>query len=289
MIVSDANSTTSIDDYQFYLKVTEDGACSKVSNAARYTVGGEAYFRSAGTGNWSDLSSWEMATRTSGPWIDACIVPNDSNSDYVSVENGHTISVIEGVGAPDLTINQLTIQAGGTLIIEEQAEVQVTNGNAGADLTVNGTLRDEASSGAGNGISFLASATWALGTNGTIIKTYNSSVTTYRDNYENGISNIPATANWVYAYTGQGAVATVAVGMFYPNLHFESTSGVWNGGSFSEALTGGSGGFATVKGDLNVGLGSITGGTGNCIIYNNNINSTPMLVLVRCLYRKWFR
>jgi len=278
IITTNTNSTTTIDDYQFYVEVTEDGACSNISNAARYSVDGETYFRSTGTGNWNDLSSWEMSTSTSGPWINACIVPNDVNSDYVSVENGHTISVVEGVGTPDLTINQLTVQEGGIFRIEESAEVEISNGAVGADVVVLGTLRDEGSS-AGNGIGFLSSATWELGANGTIIKTHNSSINEYRDKYETGINNIPATADWAFVYTGQGAVSTTAVEMFYPNLHFESTSGNYDAASLAEALTGGSGGFVTVKGDLNIGVGSITGGTGTYKVYNNNINSTPMLVL----------
>jgi hypothetical protein len=126
------------------------------------------------------------------------------------------------------------------------------------------------------GIDFINNATWKLNSGATIIKTSSSTVLEYKDNFEGGIATIPADAHWYYRYNGNGNPSTLATGMFYPNLYFENTFNT-NNFSFNTslmALTGSTGGFCTVKGNLNIG----TTGIGSVTVFNNNLNSNPMLV-----------
>jgi hypothetical protein len=116
-----------------------------------------------------------------------------------------------------------------------------------------------------------------MGANATLIKTNTAGVADFRDYYEGGITNIPATANWIYRYDGTGNVAVVSASssapMYYPNLTFESTSGSHDFIGFTEIFTGRSD-VITVKGDFTIG------GNGNNVrVFNNNFNTTPFQIL----------
>ena len=270
LISSDTDPVSTISGYQFYCEVIEAGSCENASNAANFEFVPEPYFRSKQSGDWSNVANWEMATSDAGPWSNACVVPNDQNSDYISIENGTEITV-----DVDLNADQIIVQATGVLILDER--LTVGNGNtSGTDLEVLGTLQDNGSSA--NGLAFVGGGTWSLGANGTIIKTWNSSVNSYRDNYETGIANIPATADWAFVYDGSGSVTVSSVDMYFPNLHFESSGGNYDATVSTEVFLGSSS-FTTVKGDLSIGVGSISGGTDTYKVYNNNMNAQPMLVL----------
>lgn len=84
-----------------------------------------------GSGAWSDPLSWTPNT-----------VPTAANSSSVVIANGHTINI-----TANLSIDQVTIQSGGTLIIDPSIVLTLANGtgdeitvNAGGDLTNNGTI-----------------------------------------------------------------------------------------------------------------------------------------------------
>ncbi|MCB9256007.1 MAG: choice-of-anchor D domain-containing protein [Chitinophagales bacterium] len=258
-----------IDGYQFYCEITEAALCTDVSNAASFTFAPERYFRTKASGNWDDLNSWQMASSLLGPWSDACDFPDSDNSDYISIEAGHELIL-----NLDVQADQIIIQSLGKLVLNEK--LSVTNGDLAAhDLEVIGTLQDNGTSA--NGIAFLNGATWLLDADGIIIKTNNSSVNNYRDNYESGIANIPASAHWAFVYDGSGAVAVGSIDMFYPNLYFESTAGAHDAQGVAEFFQGFSG-YPTVKGDLVIGAGSITGASNPYKVYYNNTNSQPMIV-----------
>lgn len=276
-IESDVNSTSTIDGFQFYCEVTEAGSCSDASSAATYNFGPERYFRSAATGVWASIASWEMAPSTLGPWSPACDIPNAINSDYISIENGNVITIEDNIALdPDVSADELIIQIGGTLLLDVNAELHIENGASGTDMEIQGTFHDNSTSGGGNGTTFNGGATWSIIASATIMKTNSSSAATYRDNYETGIANIPADANWVNRYDGSGIVVTASsatgVPMFYPNLSFESTSGAHSFSGVGEVLTGRNESI-TVKGDLNIGVGGAA-----VIVYNNNFNIQPLTI-----------
>lgn len=277
-ISSGANNITLLEKYQFYSEVTEATTCKNVSTATRYTIDNLRFFRSKGNGDWASTSTWEVSTAPDGPvWINSCVVPDYLNSDSVEILNTHHITISEGTGAPDLRIDQLVIKPDGTLTLGLNAELEIENGATGADFKIEGTFVDASTSGAGNGTTFNAGATWTISSGATIIKTNTSSATEYRDKYETGIANIPADANWIFRYDGSGSVtvANAASGapMFYPNLTFESTSGAHDFNALAEVFTGRLA-VVTIKGDF------IIGGNGNNVkVFNNNFNETPMQIL----------
>jgi hypothetical protein len=260
---------SSYDGYQFYCEVTEDGSCYTVSDAAQYAITTDRFFRTVTSGNWTDLTTWEIASSAAGPWSPACLYPTADNSDYIHILATHNIDVNQ-----DILIDQTVVEANGTLTILTTNQLIVNNGT-GIDLEVLGTLIDNGNSG-GNGINLSTnSGTWSLGANGTIIKTGSSTIAQYRDNYEGGISTIPATASWIYRHTTNSAsVSVLTVNMFYPNLYLESTNGNHSFSNPSEVFQGISG-FMTVKGSMFIG----NTGTGAVDVFHSNVHPTPAQIL----------
>jgi len=259
-------STATIDSFQFYCLVSEDASCSIYSNAVKFNFEAQRYYRSKITGMWNTALSWQTADSQAGPWSDACTYPTDQNSDYISIENGHTITL-----PINLSADQIIVQASGVLVLDEK--LTVPNGNTIAqDLEVIGTLIDNGD--ATNGLNFSNGGTWLLGNQGTVIKTWSSSVLPYKENYEGGIATIPNTASWYYRYVGNDNVVTLTENMYYPNLYFESSNGFHAWDATNEFLNG-TIGTATIKGNLHVGNSN----NGTVEVYHNNTFASPILVI----------
>lgn len=271
-----SGSVANLSGYQFYVKVGSTGSpeCVESSNAAQYKPDSKLIYRSIADGSWTNAAIWEMSDALTGPWIAACTYPVYSNSDEVIIQNYVSLPV-------NISIDKVTINSGATLEISASALLSFLNSHSGSDFIVNGTLYDRGSTG--NGISFedntgtANDATWSLGSSGTVIKSSSSSATKYRDFYETGISNIPASAKWIFRYNGDGNPSVVSAGMYFPDLYFENTTG--SSFSFNNTfmiLSGGAsaGSVCTVKGNMYVG----TTGTSSVSIYNNNISTSPMLI-----------
>lgn len=259
-------------DFQFYCEISESG-CSLASNAAQFKTDSRPIYRSVATsnGNWSTVSNWEMSTDYTN-YVAACTYPRSINSSEVIIQTGTRI-VLDLTGANAVDIDHLTIENTGTLELLPNAKLTIYDSIAGADLIVNGTLYDRNS--AGNAMD-LTNSTWILGANGTVIKSNNGAIAFYRDKYQGGMSNIPATANWIYRYTGDGHPVVGTEDFFYPNLSFENTTAStysWNN-PVNTAFQG-STGFATVKGNFDIGVI----GTSTCEVSNVNTHAQPMLLL----------
>jgi len=110
--------------YQFYASVAEDGECEVVSEVVQYRLDSDRFFRSVQSGNWSDATTWEIATSDAGPWSSACVPPMDTNSDYIHVLTGHTVTVAEDVIVEN---SELEIQEGGSVVISDGVELQINN------------------------------------------------------------------------------------------------------------------------------------------------------------------
>ncbi len=93
------------------------------------------YFRSASTGNWATVSSWE-GSHDNSVWFSATLAPTTAAS-AVTVRTGHTITV-----AANLSIDDLTVDAGGQITIPTGITLTVANGTAVPDMTINGTLQN---------------------------------------------------------------------------------------------------------------------------------------------------
>jgi uncharacterized repeat protein (TIGR02543 family) len=266
IITPGAQPITDIDGFQFYCEVTENGTCIDVSDAEQFISSSDRYYKSTQSGNWATTSTWLTAPAVSGPWVAACTYPTATNSDYISIENGHTVTL-----NIDLSADQIIVQTTGILQLNEK--LTVPNGNAATeDLQIIGTLIDNGNTT--NGLEFTGGGTWLLDAQGTVVKTWSSSVAQYKNNYQGGIATIPATAKWYYRYVGNDNVATTTEGMYYPNLYFESNSGFHSWDAADEVLNG-STATAIVKGNLSVGRTN----TGTVELFNNNTFATPVSVL----------
>jgi hypothetical protein len=271
--VTISGNTARINQFQFACTVTLAG-CSKTSNAAQYTFGGLPYLRSVANsdGNWSTVSNWEMSSDNIN-YVSACTYPLANNSTEVLIQAGSRI-VLDLTGADSVDVNKLVIDFGATLELLPTSTLSIYNGTSGPDLIVNGTLFDR--QGSGIRVNMEGPVRWELGANGTIIKSNIGAVNYYRIKYEGGMNMIPATANWIYRYNGDGNPRVGGNDFFYPNLRFENTTSnpyAWNI-TTSAAFAGGTG-FTTVKGDFNIG----TTGTSTCLVSNINVNSRAMLIL----------
>ena len=287
LIVSGANSssititgnTSQLLGYQFYVDMATGGSpnCRKYSNAASYTYDTKAVYRTKASGDWSNLSIWEMSDSEAGSFVDVCQYPIDRTSDKIIIHNGHEVSL-----DVEIPVDQLEICESCTLILEPNMELTILNGNSvGPDFVVNGTLIDNGNQA--NGLRFGPLASWELGSNGTVIKTSSSYASRYREAYYSGIENIPATADWIYRYTNSGhlSFANSAIGkpMYYPNLILEnmqtgiytSNVNVSNSNLSDFTITGGE--LLTIKGNFEVGR------VGNIRLSNLNTHADPVLVM----------
>jgi hypothetical protein len=138
-------STGLIYDYKFY---SENNQYYSSGVLAQVTTGSAAtdYFQSVvGSGNWSSTGSWQSSSNHGSTWVSATLAPSLS-AESVTISGTHTITVNATETAKDLTVI-----AGGTLII-----------NPNSSLTVTGTLTNPANNAAGLVIKSTASGTGSL-------------------------------------------------------------------------------------------------------------------------------
>src|ERR1700686_724778 len=87
-------------------------------------------YRSTVSGNWNDIATWETFNGTT--WVAASETPTSADG-VITIRDPHTVP-----GTADVSADQLTIDAGGTLVVSSGVPLTIDNG-AGPDLTVNGT------------------------------------------------------------------------------------------------------------------------------------------------------
>lgn len=90
------------------------------------------FFRSATSGNWNAISTWEQSTDGT-TWVAATSTPT-SASNTITVRSPHTVTVTASVDA-----DQLTVDSGGTISVNNAATFTIADGT-GTDLTDNGTV-----------------------------------------------------------------------------------------------------------------------------------------------------
>jgi hypothetical protein len=229
------------------------------------------YYRSRQNGKWENSATWQRSDVIdfSTGVENACDAPTNANSDSIFISAGTKVRISTAI-----TADQIHIKQGG--ILEHNTGLTLSEAANSVELNVEGTFIDNASSA--NGITFSPGTTWKLGPAGTIIKTNDASAADLQANYQGGITNIPdgsAGAIWIVRYTGAGNPIFSSTGMLYPNLTFESTTGFWNPSGNTSRFQGSTGGYPTIKGNLDIG-GT---GSGTVAIYNQNTNAQPVLVL----------
>lgn len=88
-------------------------------------------YRSAATGNWNAVGTWQRFNGTS--WVAAVSTPT-SASGVITIRSPHNVTV-----TVDVTVDQVTIESGGTVTITSGDDWTIANGT-GTDLTVDGTV-----------------------------------------------------------------------------------------------------------------------------------------------------
>ena len=116
---------------------------SSTSANVSYTVSAAAAsdcFRSATTGNWNVVGSWQQAKPVGGvcPTADAAFVAATSvptsSATGIRIRSGHTITVSAAASAAALTVD-----SGGELHVSASQTLSLADGT-GIDLTDNGTV-----------------------------------------------------------------------------------------------------------------------------------------------------
>lgn len=214
-------------------------------------------------GNWNLVATWNQWNGAA--WVAAGATPT-SASQVITIPVGSTVTITAVVNFDQLTVN-------GALITTAGIQPTLANG-AGVDLTINGTFTDN--NATANQMVWTAGATWLMGAAGTLIKTGTSSSNNWQSNYSGGITNIPATSNWIIRRNTVAAIpmstTTPASGSVYPNLTIENNAAAWitpAGSSFTGTTVN-----ATIKGNFDIG----GVGTNTVDFLNGNTFATPTVV-----------
>lgn len=97
------------------------------------------YYRSRQSGNWNDLSTWEVSTDpnfSSPAPVLATLTPTAANAFGILVQTPHTVTVTASL----TSIDDLIVD--GTLTINNAITFTIVNGAAAVDFTLNGTVNN---------------------------------------------------------------------------------------------------------------------------------------------------
>ncbi len=97
----------------------------------------QSNYRSVASGSWSDETIWEYWNVTE--WVAADSSP-DSDDGLITISDGTEVTIDD-----ELTIDQLTIESGASLILSEDVVFTIADGD-GDDLTINGTFTNNSAS-----------------------------------------------------------------------------------------------------------------------------------------------
>lgn len=89
-------------------------------------------YRTAQTGNWNALASWQRFDGST--WVAATATPTSANANVITIRNGHTIILTANV-----TVDQLVVEFGSGVTVNSTRTWTIANGT-GSDLTASGTI-----------------------------------------------------------------------------------------------------------------------------------------------------
>jgi hypothetical protein len=230
------------------------------------------YYRSVSSGNWNSISTWESSADNI-TWNAATDYPTSGDKN-ITIQSGHTIST---TGLSKLVIDDVVVDAGGTLWNATGTSLGVADGSNIADIDVNGTFEDSSN----YSVVWTNNSTWRLAAGATFVKTTNTNSTLWQLRYYNTIASIPVSSNWICrkpaGATVEPSISTTNGGppypqVYYGNLYIENNSSSWN--STNLCKFSGSANYPIIKGNLYIG----GNGTGNVNFFNTNSNSFPVKV-----------
>ncbi len=187
------------------------------------------FYRTLASGDWSDFATWENSFTLNGDYEPAETFPTATNSDTIRILERDTIVLNTSISANSIRIDSL-----GYLRIDTASELTLVNELNSIELDVQGTFQDDAKSVFG--VTFESGSAWFLRDFGTFLKTNNSGLTKFRDNYVvdtvgEDMSDFPSgnvtevamqdSARFIYRYTGN-PLTFISSDMVYPELRFEN-------------------------------------------------------------------
>jgi hypothetical protein len=248
------------------LGTVASGGSSRIDDVNLSANDANDHYRTVASGSWNNPAIWEVSPTATWPGVPATIAPS-KYSKTITVRNTHLVTINSNV-----SLDETTIQVGGG--VNYNSGILTINDGTGVDLQVDGFFTD---GGASAVVWAGAAPRWALGAAGTYTKTEGTNATNWQNNYNGGISTIPATGSWVIHKTPSSASAPslTSTGMFYPNLTImNSAGGTWVtavGSTFTGSL-----GFPTIKGTLDIG-GTLGFGSVDFLCDNTNASCVQVL------------
>jgi uncharacterized repeat protein (TIGR03803 family) len=208
---------------------TAKGSNPSFGNLVEYTASPSTLqYRTAGAVTFASATNWESSPDGTA-WSAAASAPDATASTLaITIRNGHTATVTASI-----TRDQLTVEAGGTLVVNGGVQFTVADG-IGDDLTINGTLDVQGSNGvvdcAGQFVlkagAKLITANENGITGGAVIDTGGLGTFTWEDGADYTLNGtIPQTANLPI-------VASIQ------NIEINNTMGVAEGQALAFALSG---------------------------------------------------
>jgi len=228
------------------------------------------YFRSNGTGDWGTAGTWQ-SSHDGTNWATATSSPTNT-ANTITIRNGHTVTVATGVST-----DQTTIDAGGQVNVSSGVTLTIANGADATDMTVNGTLRNNAGT-----VTTTGALTFGSGglyqhnfttTNGTIpTATWDTNSTCEIVGYTSYTGDLSITqtyGNFTWNCPNQtGAIsANESLDTINGTLKISSTGT----GSF---VLGNAANITTIGGNLEISGGTFNISAGNALVINLSGNLT---------------
>jgi hypothetical protein len=210
-------------------------------------------YRSAGAGNWGTPGTWEWSFDNGANWSIAGVAPNDANNTNILVRTNHTVIVAAAVQA-----DQLTVELGGTVVVNGGTLTIAHNAASAYDLDVAGTLEVDSN----NPLAFNTGATARF-------------TGTYEWSYANNTGAIPQAANVTWDTNSTCEIDNGKSGTPPDNLAGQSFYNFyWNWPGSGQCNLAGN--LTTVKGNLTL---RGTSDTANSVRFLASANTTNNLVV----------
>ena len=295
-------NSSAIDNLNFYIG-GQSGSEGERNMYINHLNHFRSSFRSAGTGNWSALATWEMSTNGGTTWTPTSVVPNNTLG-AVTIQNGHTVTASAAVSTDETTINN-----GGILAVAAGVALTISNGTPAIDLQANGTLRNAGTVTTTGNLTFgatgvyehnytttagtIPTATWSAGSTCAVIGyttntnatvgvnqafsnfTWNCPGQTGNINLTGGLTNVTGNFSLLATNTGQLRLAGAA-GV---NLNVGGNFSVSGGTLMCSATVGSSvsinigGNFSMSGGTINISSGTAASNSNVFFVFNSAVST----------------
>lgn len=227
-------------------QITFDGYGEATILSTGEVVPKPAIYRSAQSGNWGSISTWQSSSDNGSTWVNATVAPGSDVNTTITIQNNHTVSQNNNYNIGSSNI--IVINAGGTL---NMTSAPTTNMQF-SSMTVNGTLIRNFNPTYDGAIT--------IGNGGKYIHAVNG-------------GSVP-TCTWnsgsTFEVTGIGAATSFSSGGTQSFHHV-----IWNCTNQSSFFN--FGGLTTVNGDFTVQSTGASPSTTSCLVLTNSTAITATI------------